>query len=71
MTEMGYALSQDGSDCQIKQDGAGIAAEGGVRGDAFIRAYRLALGGVLIFVLWTLRHQAAEFVRFVLSMRGS
>ena len=41
-----------------------------MRGDTFMRAYRLVLGGTLIFVLWTLRHQAAEFVRFVLSMRG-
>jgi hypothetical protein len=42
-----------------------------VRGDTFMRAYRLVLGGVLIFVMWTLRDQVAEFVRLVLSLRAS
>jgi hypothetical protein len=40
-----------------------------MQGDTFMRAYRLVLGCLLIGVLWALREQVSDIVRFVLSLR--
>lgn len=42
-----------------------------MKGDAFVRTYRIALGVALIGVLWGIRDHVADVVRFVLSLHAS